>query len=190
MMKTERTTVEYDNGDTLHYVNGLLHSRSQPAVKTSEGYEIWFCNGRLHRSDGPAYIGPGGIKEYWLGGERISESAYIEMLASWIKDFHRQFDLISEAKSQITNALFEEISKTERYRQRAFAIRKRSLFWHKIAGGMGEMNAKMMKRQTAKKMDRFPIATNTCVKCAVAVKMQAIYVGRQGPYCSDRCSRE
>src|SRR5208282_553634 len=147
-MRTERTTVEYDHGDVLKYVNGYLHCGNGPAVKTKDGYELWFCHGRLHRSDGPAYLGPGGIKEYWLGGEQVSKESFIEMQASWIKDLQRQLQMISDDKGAITNALFAEIRKSDRRQRRAFAVRARSLFWHKIASGMGEMNVALQKKET------------------------------------------
>jgi hypothetical protein len=183
------TTIEYDDGDTLHYVNGLLHRSNGPAVKTKDGYELWFCHGRLHRNNGPAYIGPEGMKEYWLGGEKVSKCQFIEMQAEWIKDLHRRLMQYSDDKTRLTGSLFTEIKRGRRYRDRAFAVRKRSLFWHKIASDMGEINVKMMK-QTEKKADRFPVAVNTCLKCEKSVKMQAIYVGRNGPYCSDGCARD
>jgi hypothetical protein len=38
--------------------------------------EIWIRDGRFHRDDGPAVVGPSGRREFWLEGERLSERSF------------------------------------------------------------------------------------------------------------------
>lgn len=56
-------------------LNGEYHRVGGPAIKHKNA-EFWYQNGKLHRLDGPAVISPGGPKEYWIFGQKISPKEY------------------------------------------------------------------------------------------------------------------
>ena len=49
----------------------------QPTCKTlPDGSKVWFLNGKLHRTDGPAIEYPDGSKEWYSDGKRLTEAEY------------------------------------------------------------------------------------------------------------------
>lgn len=61
-------------------INGEYHRVDGPAVKHKDT-EYWYQNGKLHRLDGPAIITPGGPKQYWIGGQKLSPKEYKKEIA-------------------------------------------------------------------------------------------------------------
>lgn len=53
------------------YYMGKLHRENGPAYIGPEG-KLWYNQGNLHRMDGPAVIHSSGEVEYWHNGQRIS----------------------------------------------------------------------------------------------------------------------
>lgn len=58
--------VEFKTGDTIYYLDGLVHNEHLPAIITNDGLLLFFKHGKLHNESGPAYFGPRGLVEYWL----------------------------------------------------------------------------------------------------------------------------
>jgi hypothetical protein len=52
----------------MWYVNGKLHRSDGPAVIDHE-YQKWFTDEKLHRVDGPAVIDNHGRKEWYMNGQ-------------------------------------------------------------------------------------------------------------------------
>ena len=59
------------DGTVRHYnSSGKLHRIGGPAAIFADGTEIWYQNGVLHRTDGPAVFDPQSLaEEYWVNGE-------------------------------------------------------------------------------------------------------------------------
>ena len=49
---------------TLHRTDGPAIERANPEDK------LWYVNGKIHRDEGPAFVGADGTKEWWLNGQR------------------------------------------------------------------------------------------------------------------------
>ena len=60
--------VEYNDGTTCYYSNGLLHSEDYPAVMEDDGTLVYYLNGERHRDDGPAFIRNDRSEEYYING--------------------------------------------------------------------------------------------------------------------------
>src|ERR1700691_1776812 len=73
--------VEYNNGDTGYYLNGILHREDGPAFIYPNGNAYYYINGFYHREDGPAVIHPNGNMYYYLNDKNITEE-----VEEWIKD--------------------------------------------------------------------------------------------------------
>ena len=58
------STVIHLNGTQMWYVNGKLHRTDGPAVIYPDGAQAWWVNGSAHKENGPAIIYPDG-SEYW-----------------------------------------------------------------------------------------------------------------------------
>jgi len=54
--------MEYNIGKTVQLPNG------GPATEWSDGFTIWWINGKEHREDGPAVEYPNGTKRWYLNG--------------------------------------------------------------------------------------------------------------------------
>ena len=71
-----------------------LYEQAQPEKRVeyypdgSVAYEEWSQSGKLHREDGPAYIGylpDGSVKseEWWLHGEKVEDITSLEDFRAW-----------------------------------------------------------------------------------------------------------
>lgn len=58
-----------EDGTTLWYKNGKLHRTDGPAVEYKNYCKFWYRNGKLHRLDGPA-IEQGHIKIWYKNGKQ------------------------------------------------------------------------------------------------------------------------
>jgi hypothetical protein len=62
-----------DNGYQTWYQNGKLHRTDGPAIIYSDGTKYWYLNGKYHRTDGPAAIYPDGSEHWYQNGKRHRE---------------------------------------------------------------------------------------------------------------------
>jgi len=60
----------------LWYLNGKLHRTDGPAYERSDGHRVWYLNGVCHREDGPAIEYADGTKEWYLNGIEMSEEEH------------------------------------------------------------------------------------------------------------------
>lgn len=70
-MKNYRHTVD---GIERWYEDGKLHRLNGPAVIGPDGREIWYKDGLPHRQSGPAFIDSDGRQEWWIDGVRITRT--------------------------------------------------------------------------------------------------------------------
>lgn len=69
--------IEHDTGDTITYLNDAVHSRfDNPAIISKEKFFLWFKEGLLHNTYGPAVIDPNNRYEYWLKGIQYSHEEW------------------------------------------------------------------------------------------------------------------
>jgi len=77
---------EFDNNDfyydaSIEYYKGyLIHRKNKPAMKLSDGTELWYIDGKAHREDGPAVEWTDGDKEYWLNGKYYRKEEYQKIM--------------------------------------------------------------------------------------------------------------
>ena len=69
--------------------------RKDPYIVFSDGAKKWYCDGQLHRINGPAIIYEDGIEEWWLHDQKYTKDQYEEEmkrrkeLARWVyKKWH------------------------------------------------------------------------------------------------------
>ena len=74
--RTDGPAVEYTNGMTVWYQNGLRHRTDGPAVERTNGMTVWYQNGLRHRTDGPAVEYPDGDKVWYINGEELTEAEF------------------------------------------------------------------------------------------------------------------
>jgi len=86
-MKSEIYIVTvYEDGGFQWKLNGKLHREDGPAVKTSDGIELYYINGESHREDGPAIKYPDGAGIYYLNNRRYSKEEFdIEIIKRMYK---------------------------------------------------------------------------------------------------------
>lgn len=63
------------------YKNGEYHRIGGPAVRHKNTL-LWYKEGKLHNLEGPAVIDPGGPKQYWIDGCRISPKEFKRQVES------------------------------------------------------------------------------------------------------------
>jgi hypothetical protein len=61
--------VKYTSGTKVWYLNGELHRTDGPAWEEADGSKSWYLNGQYHREYGPAVEYADGSKEWWLNNE-------------------------------------------------------------------------------------------------------------------------
>ena len=59
-----------------HNDNGDLHRTDGPAYVGANGSKEWWINGKAHRTDGPAVEWPDGHKEWWIDGKQYTEKGF------------------------------------------------------------------------------------------------------------------
>ena len=62
--------IRKDDGTILWYLNGQLHQTDGPAVEHPDGTKRWYLSGKRHRTDGPAIEYSDGHKSWYLNGVR------------------------------------------------------------------------------------------------------------------------
>jgi len=60
------------DGTQVWYLDGVLHRTDGPAIVYAEGTEVWCLFGVRHRTDGPAVIRPDGTEVWIYNGVQIS----------------------------------------------------------------------------------------------------------------------
>ena len=71
--------VVVDDYGTRRYYNSsnLLHREAGPAVEYIDGTSLWYQDGVLHRKDGPATVRATGYSEWWIKGIPHSKQSYL-----------------------------------------------------------------------------------------------------------------
>ena len=71
--------VTVDRHGTRRYYNSsnLLHREAGPAVEYIDGTSLWYQDGVLHRMDGPATVRATGYSEWWIKGIPHSKQSYL-----------------------------------------------------------------------------------------------------------------
>jgi hypothetical protein len=54
----------------VYYLNGKVHRSDGPAIERSNGTKEWYLDGKVHRLDGPAIERANGTKEWWIEGKK------------------------------------------------------------------------------------------------------------------------
>ena len=73
-----------DGDRQVWYLNGKMHRTDGPAIINGD-YQAWWLNGQRHRVDGPAIIN--GDRQVWyLNGERMTEQQHAEKVAAMTVD--------------------------------------------------------------------------------------------------------
>jgi len=62
-----------DKYSILYYSDGVLHRTNGPAIECKNGSKAWYVNGKPHREDGPAVIFLNGVQEWYLHGMKMTE---------------------------------------------------------------------------------------------------------------------
>ena len=70
--------VEVSKYGTRRYFNsaGQLHRTNGPAVEYADGTTLWYQNGLRHRTDGAAIEYSDGDKDWYINGELLTESGF------------------------------------------------------------------------------------------------------------------
>ena len=55
---------------------GQYHRTDGPAFEYSDGYKVWYINGKRHREDGPAVEWNNGVRYWYLNGIRYKENEF------------------------------------------------------------------------------------------------------------------
>lgn len=83
--------IKTTDGMNAYYKNGRPHRKDGPALYCEpDGSEAWYWNGLQHRVDGPAETFPSGKKEYWLCGEKVSKERHEYLIGKY--DYAYCFD--------------------------------------------------------------------------------------------------
>ena len=51
-------------------------------IEYPSGNKVWYKDGRLHRTDGPAFIDFSGYKEWWINGIEYSKEEFNKIMES------------------------------------------------------------------------------------------------------------
>jgi hypothetical protein len=81
-MQSTRTV---DKDGTIWYKNknGKLHRTDGPAFEHTSGTKSWWINGVRHREDGPATIYSNGYERYYLNDKKYSKEEYDDQVAKF-----------------------------------------------------------------------------------------------------------
>jgi hypothetical protein len=66
----------------LWYQQGDLHRTDGPAFKEVNGNEFWCYNGKLHRIGGSAWRWGDGEEEWWINNKRITRTSKIILICT------------------------------------------------------------------------------------------------------------
>jgi hypothetical protein len=67
--------IKWDNGDVCYYKHFKLHREDGPAYIGPKGYKEWLFEGNLHNFNGPARIYSDGYEEYWIHNKPTTKEA-------------------------------------------------------------------------------------------------------------------
>ena len=74
--------IEYSDGGSEWFQNGLYHRIAGPAVECADGSEFWYQKGRLHRLDGPAIQCGGNVYRWYIDGTELTKAEWQQAVAS------------------------------------------------------------------------------------------------------------
>ena len=67
-------------GTARYYCNGQLHREDGPAIEYTNGSNSWYFHGLLHREDGPAVINADGTMIWYYNYSMVDVSSNEEFL--------------------------------------------------------------------------------------------------------------
>lgn len=68
----------------------VIDGKKYEIKRSQQGHEAYFCDGELHRSDGPALILPSGSEWWWLNGEVHRADGPAIIRADGSQDWYRE----------------------------------------------------------------------------------------------------
>jgi hypothetical protein len=57
-------------GPMITFKQFILENGQAKKATGSDGTQVWYYNGKVHRTDGPAYIRPDGTEEWYINNKR------------------------------------------------------------------------------------------------------------------------
>ena len=66
------------HGNKVWYQNGQLHRTDGPAVELANGTKAWYQNDQQHRTDGPAVELANGRKEWFIDNIKYTKKEFRE----------------------------------------------------------------------------------------------------------------
>jgi hypothetical protein len=67
-------------GDRLWYQNGQLHRTNGPAIEYTDGDRYWYQNNLRHRTDGPAVEYTDGSRQWYINGVQYDLNEWLELV--------------------------------------------------------------------------------------------------------------
>jgi hypothetical protein len=67
-----------DRGSKRYYCEGQLHREDGPAVERFDGTNIWYYHGKIHRDNGPAIVWYDGDCDWYYNGKFVDCSSQEE----------------------------------------------------------------------------------------------------------------
>jgi len=89
IMANKNGLVEYPDGTKRWYCDGRYHRTDGPAIEYADGSKVWYIDGNRHRVDGPAVEWSDGTKFWYYNG-------LLYTLSEWIKLSKLSKDEITE----------------------------------------------------------------------------------------------
>ena len=93
---SKKSVMYFDvDGTEIWWLDGRFHRTDGPAVIRPDGGQEWWVNNQRHRTDGPAVIETNGKQAWWVNGKlhRLDGPAVIEANGTQVwfvnGDFHR-----------------------------------------------------------------------------------------------------
>jgi hypothetical protein len=75
-MSTEYSKTDV-NGNKFYFSDETMmvyHRENGPAIEFSDGSTCWYRNGLLHRENGPAVVFSMGMQSWWVDGKPLTEA--------------------------------------------------------------------------------------------------------------------
>ena len=80
-MTEQPTCKTLPDGSKVWFLNGKLHRTDGPAIEYADGSKEWRLHGELHRTDGPAIEWADGYKAWYADGKRLTEAEHAQRTA-------------------------------------------------------------------------------------------------------------
>jgi hypothetical protein len=74
--KLQGYNIDADTDRVVWFLDGQLHRTDGPAVIYADGYQVWYLHGKRHRTDGSALIGANGYQAWYLNDKEYTEQEW------------------------------------------------------------------------------------------------------------------